>query len=332
MTENSQEPQEKTSNLNNHPEYLDLLYDDIYSGRFVWCELIRLIYRFCMYIYSFFIENANAHDSLPDVSVSETVIKQNPVDIYIENEKKRFLQFIDVENKNEQLACKINGNVDKLFYDIDGYKKHLENPDNDLEQKWKKNILMESTPRGNVIMYYDPFKMGFSYFSNESVIHYNILNAIAMKYVRIFSCADLFFDTSVTPFNSPLIEVFKNDKTDVTASQSESTTKKVSFKIETKNAPFAKFKNYKNGEEKTGKGNPENNTKVFQRNMNKFIHLGKTNNFNILQKSPIKYTSLFAGKSSYDTIFENENNLQKEVISYRDFKTKVKKQELDKQD
>ena len=46
-------------------------------------------------------------------------------------------------------------------------------------------------------MYYDVFKQGFSYYSNENYISYKILNAIAMKYVMVFFCRDFFMDENV---------------------------------------------------------------------------------------------------------------------------------------
>ena len=46
-------------------------------------------------------------------------------------------------------------------------------------------------------MYYDLFKQGFGYYSNDSVVSYKILNAMAMKYVIVFFCRDFFMDEFV---------------------------------------------------------------------------------------------------------------------------------------
>jgi hypothetical protein len=56
----------------------------------------------------------------------------------------------------------------------------------ELEKMWRTRILFENTPRGNVIMFYDPYKLGFSFYCDQKIISYDILNAIATKYVRMF--------------------------------------------------------------------------------------------------------------------------------------------------
>ena len=65
---------------------------------------------------------------------------------------------------------------------------------------WKKRILYQSIQRkdGQIVnlMYYDLFKQGFGYYSNDSVVSYKILNAMAMKYVIVFF-VDFFMDEFV---------------------------------------------------------------------------------------------------------------------------------------
>jgi flagellar biosynthesis GTPase FlhF len=67
-----------------------------------------------------------------------------------------------------------------------------------LELQWKRRLLHESTPRGNIIMYYDIYKQAFTYVSDQQM-NYDILNACAMKYVRIFRCLDFFVDVNILP-------------------------------------------------------------------------------------------------------------------------------------
>jgi hypothetical protein len=50
---------------------------------------------------------------------------------------------------------------------------------------------------GNIIMYYDVFRMSFAYYSDTQGVHYNVLNACAMRYVCMFHCMDLFMDEMV---------------------------------------------------------------------------------------------------------------------------------------
>lgn len=338
----SEEPNEP--HLHNNPDYLELLYDDVCNGRIIWCEGLRLIIRFFHFIVSIFssffqrkqiIENKQHHD-IPVVPI------KTPTDIYVENEKARFQIFL---NKIQTKECSEetkeetrdgNENTDGLFYNRIEYREHLKNPNNELEKKWKRNILFETTPRGNIIMFYDAYKMAFSYYSNESSYPYNILNASAMKYVRSFSCIDLFMDDTVSEFKSPLIEIIENDGKP--EKEKENSKKKENMKIETKNNPaFAKFKNYKNtnGKEKqNGNGKEKAETKTetnIIKNINKFVFLGKMDNFNILQKTPKNYSSvLFAEKSKFDDIFSQETELQKQVMSYSEFKRL--QQKCEKQD
>lgn len=67
------------------------------------------------------------------------------------------------------------------------------------EKMWKSRVLIESTPRGNIIMFYDTFNEGFRYFIDTSGIPYKLLNAVAMKYVVIFRCRDFFLDENDIP-------------------------------------------------------------------------------------------------------------------------------------
>jgi hypothetical protein len=50
---------------------------------------------------------------------------------------------------------------------------------------------------GNVIMYYDFYKMAFCYYCDMDGVNYNVMNACVMKYVMMFHCMDLFVDELV---------------------------------------------------------------------------------------------------------------------------------------
>ena len=97
-----------------------------------------------------------------------------------------------------------------------------------------------------------------------------------------------------------------------------------------RNAPFAKFKNYNRATLQT---NDEENKKEpsvnvppeKQKERNKFINLGKTMNFSILQPciKKKKYSNMFKSKLA-SSLFDN-SSVQKEVFSYRDFKSRETK-------
>jgi hypothetical protein len=73
-------------------------------------------------------------------------------------------------------------------------------PNQEIETKIKKtNILLESTPLGNIIMSYDQEKNEFEYYANRS-FPYRILEIVAKKYVTTFGCTQIYkyMETSVS--------------------------------------------------------------------------------------------------------------------------------------
>jgi len=57
----------------------------------------------------------------------------------------------------------------------------------------KNTIVMETTPLGNVIMYWDQRKEAFTYFS-DATIPYRYLEVVARKYVIVNQCKDIYID------------------------------------------------------------------------------------------------------------------------------------------
>lgn len=275
----------------------------------------------------------------PMVSKEEKIIQLSTTETYFEKQKKLFISTFDIPDS----ATKMNENMDKEFYDIEEYKKTIVVENNDFEKKWKTRVLYEYTPRGNIIMFYDVFKKGFSYYCDQQSIPYNILNAIAMKYVRIYSCRDLFIDDKITPKDhpSPLLKIKEiEEKTEKSKIQEEYQKNGIN-KDALNKGPFAKFKKY-NSEDKNKNNknidktknendkdlhkdndkNETNNEKEKKYNLNKFIFLGKTINFSFTQKTEKKNRKIIFENSKFSSIFEKEHDLQKEVLSYRDFKKK----------
>jgi hypothetical protein len=105
-------------------------------------------------------------------------------------------------------------------------------------------------------MYYDIFKQGFAYYSDQSGVPYKILNAVAMKYVIVFLCRDFFLDDSVLPegIQSPLLNVFVEDNEEEKRKKREKIN---ALKMNLENAPFAKFKTYQNTPKKSGNSSSE---------------------------------------------------------------------------
>lgn len=256
-------------------------------------------------------------------------------EMFLDDQHERFLTTYD---SGAQDAA-ANANTDLAFYNAELYKNALADPDNELEKKWRRNILYANTPRGNVAMYYDAYKKGFAYYCDTQSVSANVLNALAMKYVMVFRCRDLFMDNKLTPEerDSPLIAL------QIAEENAEKEKKKENLNIINpdllKKAPFAKLKKYSNpnasanakGEDgekkKDGEGEKRKEEPHYT---NKFIYLGKIVNFCFIQKSQRKKVSSIASSvvfqgSKFEGLFSQEHELQKEVMSYKDFKKAVKK-------
>jgi len=159
-------------------------------------------------------------------------------EVYVQKAKQRFLDF----NNSNRLDIDPNSNIDTRFYDIEMYHDAVRLERNDLELTWKRRVLIEYTPRGNIIMFYDVYKHGFSYYADNS-IPYSILNAVAMKYVQLFRCRDFFMDENSIPpiWSSPLIRLFKEkEKRDAEAKRKQMHLGSP-LHIDVKKGPFAKF-------------------------------------------------------------------------------------------
>jgi hypothetical protein len=156
---------------------------------------------------------------------------------------KNVQQFHRILTKRPADAKDYNDNIEKIVYIKKEFFETLADPENPLENLWKKRILIENTPRGNIYMYYDIFKQGFAYYSDQTGIPYRILNAVAMKYVVVFRCIDFFLDETGIPDGktSPLVKVFVEDDEE---EKKQKKAKMENLQIDMNNAPFAKFKTY----------------------------------------------------------------------------------------
>ena len=219
-----------------------------------------------------------------------------------------------------------NENMDEEFYNMELYKETIATENSNFEKKWKAKLLNSSTPRGNISMYYDVYKMGFAYFSESSFIPYEVLNSLAMKYVRIYRCRDLFMDNKITPLNreSPLIKLRKTEE-QKEKEQKQTDIKPINKEL-LKKGPFAKLKNYKLEENPNKRKldeikEPEkirSNPNLLY-NVNLFINMGKHVNFSFIQKIPKK--KVFVGmKSKFSDLFEKEHEVQTENMNYKAFK------------
>lgn len=202
--------------------------------------------------------------------------------VYVEMRKQQFLKTYEKED-----ADFFSKNIEKVFYDKTALNECLKDEHNSLEKAWKTRILIEHTPRGNVFMYYDPYKQAFTYYSDQTTLPYNVINSVAMKYVITYLCRDFFFDDSVVP------------KAHISRlTPKEEPVKPIPLN-KTSKSPFVKPKTYNAVSAKTDI--------VVEKVTNRFVHLGKVRNYSVLTKSAVKnanngfQTSLLASsKLSYE--------------------------------
>lgn len=280
-------------------------------------KLYTFFCAYCIYVYNQIYQRKIESSEKP-----EKIEKPKSLDVqFIEKEKQIFMRcFQDIEQKGW------NTNMDSEFYDMEKYKAMMAEENNVLEKKWKSKILLEQTPRGNIIMFYDAFKKGFSYYCDMQGIPYNILNACAMKYVRTYNCLDLFLDEREVPedYTCVLIKV-QEEEEKAEKERLKKENKIIEVPKMKKDGPFAKLKNYKleekAGATKTDKTDQSEKKKMPAKeiSVNKFINLGKTNNFSFLQKIP-KKSPIPMNNHGFQQIFSESNKLQRDLMSYSDFK------------
>ena len=179
-------------------------------------------------------------------------------------------------------------------------------------KKFKICFVIESTPLGSVLMFYNHNKLAFEYYS-DLTIPYRFLETVARKYVLTYKYRPLYIDMEeeLKEYERKLKEQEEilNEKEEMRSNdKNESNEEHKDDKSNKKNV-FAKFKSY-NKEAGTGRINtapaPKNNipqnmmsmnlidTKkngdgknekmLLKERSNRYSYQGKFSNFNILQK------------------------------------------------
>jgi len=166
-------------------------------------------------------------------------------------------------------------------------------------KKFKNNFVIEYTPLGNVLLFYNHEKLAFEYYS-DSTIPYRYLESVSRKYVLTYRFRPLYIDMEeeLKEYEKKLDEKEKIKLETTTVSKS-------------KKQVFAKFKSY-NTEAGTGRVNkappPKNSIPQNRLNISKNIVKidvdGKENNGKLLLKEN-------ANRYSYQGKFCNFNFLKK---------------------
>ena len=288
----------------------------VYSFRFAFFLLMRFVY-YVMYEYGIW--------KIPPPPETISSLSHD----YIKLQTSKFLK--SYENTTTDT---FSMNIEKCFYDPKLHALAIEDADNELEKTWKRRIMFEKTPRGNIIMHYDAFKQGFVYYGDNSNIPYYVINAAVMRYVLMFRCRDFFIDDKITPENmhSPLPNIHNNkpDTHPETNTTVNDDTKPREPPV-LKSSAFAKLKSYNtvsgklniDNSKKPSEGNKaESEEKKYTRN--KIIYSGKISNFKLLQTP--KVVKRVAFSSDLLDGLKSNSDAQNRVFNYRDFKKLKEKQ------
>jgi len=205
------------------------------------------------------------------------------VDDFLRNRGSRDNDFIDDDSEE-------NSPVKPVRFEnkyLEEYKK-LKSVDFTKEQLdgLKNTMVMESTPIGNVVMFYDNQTENFVYHSDVT-IPYRYLEVVGRKYVTTFKCKDIFVDMSEELKNA---EGKKIKKQETISQERENSSNNAAV---CKKDVFAKFKTYNNVSKEVAAAPSKNNgptdTKKENDNMllkekaNRYRYEGKLVNLNFLQ-------------------------------------------------
>ena len=197
--------------------------------------------------------------------------------------KQQYLKYIGDgdtgKNKDEDKDKEAD---DVIHYFNKYYDKFDELEDEDLEEEFvkslKNSVLFETTPKGNVIMYYDYDKESFVYYcDNKKDISYLYLEAVIRKYALTFKCKKLVVDI----------------KKELKNARETDTKKPVTDEI------FAAFKSY--NRKGTG-GTTKNINKKFilREQANRYTYNGKISDYDYIKKNEYK-TNNSEDKMDYQT-------------------------------
>ena len=260
---------------------------------------------------------------------------------YLQNIYNRSLNFFRVQQlkdyKYERSAHLLDVTKYKDLYlqKLLAMKSHNQKKDCNLNRH--KNILFESTPRGNIIVFFNTDDKQFHYYSDYS-IPYHIIDSVLQKYVVTFHCTELY---NTTRCDSNTLQLEESESNESNEKNKTIKTSQQKTKDKYRNV-YAKLKKNntnklttngdlnKNSNKDTNKDKTKHSKNTKRRNAN-----GKEND-DIEQEDLIIYHKLkHCGKlRDFDFIHFQTNMNQKEIkvtqtnnnvekvkaISYKDFK------------
>ena len=199
--------------------------------------------------------------------------------------KQQYLKYIGDgdtgKNKNDDTDEDEDKDKDKeaddvIHYFNKYYDKFDELEEEDLEEEFvkslKTSVLFETTPKGNVIMYYDYDKESFIYYcDNKKDISYLYLEVVVRKYALTFKCKKIVVDIKKELKNA------REKKNVIKADTKKTVTDEI----------FVAFKSYNR---KGAGGSTKNINKKFilREQANRYTYNGKISDYDFIQKNEYK--------------------------------------------
>jgi len=216
-------------------------------------------------------------------------------------------KYLDKYEKMCKEMCKkeCDENADRDHSDHSDHKSNCKEE----SRNYLISSIMENTPQGNVLMFYDTKRGSFIYYSDHT-IPYRYLEVVGRKYVITYNCCHLFYNMKQELENAE--RKIKEDEENKEAKRlEEEIIKEEEIKCKeehTKPSVFAKLKKYNTNTVNTNsvKGNSKNvgsrpittsnvsavsNTMILKENANRYSYEGKMANYNFLKKPEKKVFS-----------------------------------------
>ena len=205
---------------------------------------------------------------------------------------------------SDELITESSGESDTEEEYENKYKNEFEELENvDLSEEkltgLKNNILIETTPLGNILMFYDHTYDYFKYYCSTKEIPYKILETVARRYVITNNCKSLFID-----FNKEVEKAIEKTRKKSEEEQEKTTTPPPGGLNE---SVFAQLKSY------NAKDKKKNESETFiKEKINKYKYGGKMEEYTI-HKKPEKDKVLKLDFASFKRMMGEENENKKSV-------------------
>ena len=264
-----------------YEEYIDSL-TDISNNKEIIDQTLYITY--CLLVVFFFSEVFKNKDLRERLLWVFVVLYNKMTFVVSENEEKR-----EIEEASQKPAIKYEDRYKDKIADLESFELTKERLD-----ELKCAILMETTPLGNVILYYDNNREVFTYYS-DSTIPYRFLETVARKYVVLHNCKSIFVDMEEEIKNA---EKKLQEKKEQKKKEEEKQLQKADDSIPVRKSVFAKLKSYnkdsglkvagisgdsKNSGAKNTKTENEENM-ILKEKANRYSCEGKIMNFSFLKK------------------------------------------------